>query len=333
VPLPVSTGVTPPQQGDDLAAAIVSPLPRRRAAADNAGMVDGWNRRRNFAVAALLLLGVAIVAALTLLAPPAAERDEGALFGEARQGGLTVALREAVGDVRVTQAKAPGRPIVLIDPGHGGVDPGAPGVSGQVREKDLTLVFSRELRDLLASRGRVRVAMTREDDRSLSLEQRAAIARKLGAGLLVSVHMDSAPNPLARGATVYSLSDVASDAEAARFARAENRQAGALTSEGDASVRFLLSDLALRDQMADSAALAARLVKGAGPGMLLRPEPHKFAAFHILRHSEVPGVLFEAGYISNPDDEALLITPAGRRPIIEALAKAIETELSLRMAR
>jgi N-acetylmuramoyl-L-alanine amidase len=85
--------------------------------------------------------------------------------------------------------------------------------------------------------------------------------------------------------------------------------------------------------MEDSAALAARLVKDAGPGMLLRPEPHKFAAFHILRRSEVPGVLFEAGYISNADDEAILITPAGRKPIIEALAHAIETELSLRLAR
>ena len=293
----------------------------------------GRDWRRIIGVAAL---GVALLGLLAIAVPAPNDRDgadRGALFGEARQGGLTVALREAVADVRVTEADAPGRPIVLLDPGHGGRDPGAPGVSGQVKEKDLALVFARELRSYLAERGRVRVAMTREDDRYLTLEQRAAIARKLGAGLLVSIHMDSAPNPLARGASVYSLSDVASDAEAARFAQAENQAAGALTSEGDDGVRFLLSDLALRDQMEDSAALASRLVKGAGQGMLLRPEPHRFAAFHILRRSEVPGVLFEAGYISNADDEALLITAAGRRPIVEALAKAIETELSLQMAR
>ena len=297
-------------------------------------MFSGWDRRKRIGMAALVLMGAALVVLLLVAAPRSGrEGEEGVLFGEARRGGLTVALQGAVDDVRVTAAKAPGRPIVLLDPGHGGADGGAPGVSGQVKEKELTLIFSRELRDLLAERGRVRVAMTREDDRSLSLEQRAAIARKLGAGLLVSVHMDSAPNPLARGATVYSLSDVASDAEAARFARAENAQGMALTSERDDSVRFLLSDLALRDQMEESAALASRLVKGAGPGMLLRPEPHKFAAFHILRRSEVPGVLFEAGYISNADDEALLITKEGRRPIVEALARAIETELSLRMAR
>lgn len=298
-------------------------------------MFEGLEKRRIIGLAAFGVLGAAILVLIAVSAP-LAKRDgqkNGALFGEARPGGLTVALREPVGDVRVTEARAPGRPIVLLDPGHGGVDPGAPGVSGQVKEKELTLIFSRELRDLLAERGRVRVAMTREGDRSLSLEDRAAIARKLGARLLVSIHMDAAPNPLARGATVYSLSDVASDAEAARFASAENRDAGALSSERDDSVRFLLSDLALRGQMEDSAALATRLVKSAGRGMLLRPEPHRFAAFHILRRSEVPGVLFEAGYISNADDEALLITPEGRKPIVAALAKAIETELSLGMAR
>ena len=295
-------------------------------------MMEGWDWRRKAGLAVMLMLAAAAVTLVLAALPGRPHGDDGALVGEARRGGLTVAVREAVGDIHVTDAKAPGRPIVLIDPGHGGTDPGAPGVSGQVSEKQLTLAFARELRDLLAERGRVRVAMTREDDRTLSLEQRASIARKLGAGLLVSVHMDSAPNPLARGATVYSLSDVASDAEAARFARAENAEF-ALTSEREDKVRLLLSDLALRDQMEDSAALATRMVRSAGPGMLLRPEPHKFAAFHILRRSEVPGVLFEAGYISNPDDEAILMTPAGRRPIEEALAKAIETELSLRMAR
>ena len=285
-------------------------------------------------IAVIGLLGAALLVLLLVARagdapPPGAD----AAFGEARRGGLTVELQAIVDDVKVTEARVPGRPIVLIDPGHGGADGGAPGVSGQVREKDLTLAFARELRDLLAERGLVRVALTRDEDRALTLDQRAAIARTLGARLLVSVHMDSAPNPEARGATVYSLSDVASDAEAARFARAENALAAAVTSEGDASVRFLLSDLALRDQMEDSAALATRLVRSAGPGMLLRPEPHRFAAFHILRRSEIPGVLFEAGYISNAEDEARLMTREGRRPIVAALAKAIETELSLQVAR
>jgi N-acetylmuramoyl-L-alanine amidase len=290
--------------------------------------------QRTVGLAAIALLGAALLVLLLVARAGGDSRQDGdAVFGEARRGGLTVPLQAIVDDVEVTEARAPGRPIVLIDPGHGGADGGAPGVSGQVKEKDLTLAFSRELRDLLAERGLVRVALTRNEDRALTLEQRAGIARSLGASLLVSVHMDSATNALARGATVYSLSDVASDAEAARFAQAENAQGGALTSEGDGSVRFLLSDLALRDQMEESAALATRLVRSAGPGMLLRPEPHRFAAFHILRRSEVPGVLFEAGYISNAEDEARLITREGRRPIVAALAKAIETELSLQMTR
>ncbi|MCY7270776.1 MAG: N-acetylmuramoyl-L-alanine amidase [Sphingomonas bacterium] len=281
-----------------------------------------------------MMLAVWLTAiAVYFLMPRRAAPNDDALFGEARQGGLTVALRDAAATVAITEAKVPGRPIVLIDPGHGGRDPGAPGVSGTVREKELTLAFAKELRALLAKNGRVRVALTREGDATLTLEARAAIARQIGAGLLVSVHMDSAPNPLARGATVYSLSDVASDAEAARFALAENRAGEALSSESDGGLRFLLSDLALRDQMAESAELATRLVSGNRGRMLLRPEPHKFAAFHILRRSEVPGVLFEAGYISNVDDEALLRTPEGRAPIVAELARAIEIDAALRLSR
>jgi N-acetylmuramoyl-L-alanine amidase len=291
----------------------------------------GRDQRR---IAFYVMLAVSLVATLILLFRPTNGPDASseALFGEARRGGLTVALRDQVGEVAITEARVPGRPIVLLDPGHGGEDPGAPGVSGTVREKELTLIFARELRDLLAKHGRVRVALTRDSDRTLTLEQRTAIARQLGAGLLVSIHMDSAPNPLARGATVYSLSDVASDAEAARFARAENKAGEALTSEQDRGLKFLLSDLALRDQMHESAELATRLVSGSGR-MLLRPEPHQFASFHILRRSEVPGVLFEAGYISNAEDEALLRTVEGRAPIVAALARAIEIDAAIRQMR
>ena len=281
----------------------------------------------------MLLLVTLVVVAAYWLTPRGEAVGDDALFGEARQGGLTVALRGGVPDVAITEARVPGRPIVLIDPGHGGRDPGAPGVSGNVREKELTLIFARELRDLLARNGRVRVALTRDGDTTLTLDDRAGIARQIGAGLLVSVHMDSAPNPLARGATVYSLSDVASDAEAARFAQAENRAGDGLSSETDGSLRFLLSDLALRDQMQESAELATRLVSSNRGQMLLRPEPHKFAAFHILRRSEVPGVLFEAGYISNVEDETVLRTAEGRAPIVAELARAIEIDAALRLSR
>jgi N-acetylmuramoyl-L-alanine amidase len=276
--------------------------------------------------AALLALGVAA----WRVGPRRVADDGRVVVGEARQGGLTIALPQAVADVRIREARVPGRPIVLIDAGHGGRDPGAAGVSGEVSEKQLTLAMANELADLLERRGRVRVALSRADDIYLTLDQRAAIARRIGASLFVSLHMDSAPNPLARGATLYSLSDVASSAEAARFASAENRAGDALSSESDGSLNSILSDLALRGQMEQSADLARRTVRRAGGRVALRPRPHQFAAFHVLRRADTPALLVEAGYISNVDDEALLATAAGRAPLVLVLAQAIEADLAAR---
>ncbi|HEY1143570.1 MAG TPA: N-acetylmuramoyl-L-alanine amidase [Sphingomicrobium sp.] len=284
-----------------------------------------------FSLAGLLL--VAVVLGSSQRGNAASDNKERALIGEARSGALTVQLAPAVGDVKLTMAGAPGRPIVVLDPGHGGRDPGAIGVSGTVAEKDLTLTFARELRLALAQRGRVRVALTRDDDRYLTLDQRADIARQLGASAYVSLHIDAAPNPLARGATVYSLSDVASDSEAARLAARENGAGGALSSESDGSVRSMLSDLALREQMNASASLAERMVRKSAGRFLLRPEPHRFADFRVLRRAEVPSVLFEAGYISNVDDEAILLQRQKRNDIVLALAQAIEADVASRNVR
>jgi N-acetylmuramoyl-L-alanine amidase len=249
----------------------------------------------------------------------------------ANEAKLTVALPPAASDRIYGADKAAGRPIVILDPGHGGTDPGATGVSGDIHEKDLTLALAREVRDTLVERGRLRVAMTREEDRYLTLDDRAAVARRLGASLFVSLHMDSAPNPLARGASIYSLSDVASDADAARFAASENGTAQAAADGG--SARAMLSDLAMRDQMSASADFAARLATKSAGRYELRPDPHRFAGFHVLRQSETPAVLFEAGYISNADDELLLRSPDYRRKIALALAQAIEADVATRTSR
>ena len=251
-------------------------------------------------------------------------------IGEARRGTVTVRIAPAL-DVVVSGGKAAGRPIVVIDPGHGGRDPGAVSVSGAVAEKQLTLALARELRDRLVERGRVRVALTRDSDRYLSLEERAGVARGLGASLFLSLHMDSAPNPLARGASVYSLSDVASDAEAARFAEAENE--GGIAAGADGSVRSMLSDLALRGLMSASADLASRLVRKSAARVEMRPEPHRFATFHVLRRAEAPAVLFEAGYVSNADDELLLRSPEHRSALVAGLAETIEADVAARSRR
>jgi len=267
------------------------------------------------------LIGIAAVgAALLTLGPSGSGASPGTQ--------LTVAVPPAAAQ-RVYGAA--GRPIIVIDAGHGGRDPGATAVSGEVSEKNLTLAFAQALRDTLVERGRVRVALTRDDDRYLTLDQRAAVARALGASLFVSLHTDSAPNPLARGASIYSLSDVASDAEAARFAAHENR--GASVAERNGSVDAILADLAMRSEMSASADFASRLVRKSAGRFELRPEPHRFAGFHVLRRASTPAVLFEAGYISNVEDEALLRSPVHRGKIVLALAQAIEADVAARSRR
>jgi len=249
----------------------------------------------------------------------------------AAQSSLTVNLPPAASDRIYASPIAKGRPIVVIDAGHGGRDPGATSVSGQVHEKDLTLVLSQALRDELVKRGRVRVAMTRDDDRYLSLDDRAAVARRLNAAMFVSIHIDSAANPLARGASVYSLSDVASDAEAATLAARENGSVDGGQNSG--AVDTMLADLAMRSQMSASADLASRLVGKAAGRVELRPNPHRFAAFHVLRRADAPAVLFEAGYLSNADDELLLREPTTRAKMVLALAQAIEADVAAHSRR
>ena len=283
-----------------------------------------WVRHKRLIAAA----GLVPVAAAALLVLTGA----GGARGTADGSGVTVALPPPAPAIAITQARVPGRPIILIDPGHGGEDPGATAVSGDITEKQLTLQFARELRDKLATDGRVRVALTRDDDRYLSLDDRAALARRLGASLYVSIHMDSAPNPLARGATVYSLSEVASDAEAAQMA-AKSNASMALAGNDDGSVSAILSDLALRSQMRASADFAERLVRSAQSGVTLRPRPHQFADFAVLREAGVPAVLFEAGYISNVDDETALRSPEQRARIVAALARSIEADIAARSLR
>jgi N-acetylmuramoyl-L-alanine amidase len=269
------------------------------------------------------LAGVAVaVAAGTAVVLAAGGRSGDA----AAQSSLTVNLPPAASDRIYASPAARGRPIVVIDAGHGGRDPGATSVSGKVREKQLTLIFAQALRDELVKRGRVRVAMTRDDDVYLTLDERAAVARRLSAAMFVSIHIDSAPNPLARGASVYSLSDVASDAEAAGLATRENGNEDQNARGG--SVEMMLADLAMRSQMSASADLASRLVNKAAGRVELRPNPHRFAAFHVLRRAETPAVLFEAGYLSNADDELLLGNPEQRAKMVLALAQAIEADVA-----
>ena len=284
-------------------------------------MIEGKAKRG--AIAGAAVTGAAALALVVLLVGRGSDA--------AAQSSLTVNLPPPASDRIYASPVAKGRPIVVIDAGHGGRDPGATSVSGQIREKELTLALAQALRDELVKRGRVRVAMTRDDDRYLTLDDRAAVARRLNAAMFVSVHIDSAPNPLARGASVYSLSDVASDEEAARLAARENDDSTNGARSG--AVDGMLADLAMRSQMSASADLAARLVNKAAGRVELRPNPHRFAAFNVLRRADAPAVLFEAGYLSNADDELLLRNPAERGKMVLALAQAIEADVAVHTRR
>ena len=194
-------------------------------------------------------------------------------------------------------ARIRNRPLVVIDPGHGGKDPGAVSPVSGIAEKHVTLAVSRAIRDALLQGGRVRVAMTRNDDRFVPLHERVAVARRLGANLFVAVHGDSAPNPNASGATIYTLSEVASDAQAARLAAAENRRDGVDDVDlgvSDPSVRAILADLTQRETMATSADFAQTLRREAGAtGVAFRAQPHRFANFVVLKASDTAAVLLE----------------------------------------
>lgn len=279
--------------------------------------------RKRGAIAGLALSAAAAVAIAVLLVGRSSDASA--------QSSLTVNLPPPANDRIYGAPIARGRPIVVIDAGHGGRDPGATSVSGQVQEKALTLVLAQALRDELLKRGRVRIAMTRDDDRYLTLDDRAAVARRLNAAMFVSIHVDSAANPLARGASVYSLSDVASDAEAARVAARENIDSG--SEPGAGAIDTMLADLAMRSQMSASADLASRLVSKAAGRVELRPNPHRFAAFHVLRRADAPAVLFEAGYLSNADDELLLRNADERAKMVLALAQAIEADVAAHARR
>ncbi len=226
------------------------------------------------------------------------------------------------------------RPLVVIDAGHGGVDPGAIGPNG-LREKDVTLKVAKAIRDELLASGRVRVALTRNDDRYLILRERYGVARRLKGDLFISIHCDSTGSENATGATAYTLSEVASDKEAARLAARENKAdviSGVNLGEAPADVSSILIDLTQRETMNASATFARLLGREARPLMPLKANFHRMASLMVLKAPDMPSILFETGYISNPQDAAFLDSEEGRHRIAESVTRAVEVHFARRMA-
>ncbi|WP_225207267.1 N-acetylmuramoyl-L-alanine amidase family protein [Novosphingobium huizhouense] len=220
------------------------------------------------------------------------------------------------------------RPLVVIDAGHGGHDPGASGAGG-AHEKDVTLLLAGAVRDALLREGRLRVALTRDADRFLVLDERADLARRLGADLFVSVHADAADNDQAGGATVYTLSDRGSDALADALARRENRADGAAGRAGDdGTVASILVDLSQREMRSRSVAFADLVVREGQGRIVFHADPRREAAFVVLKSLDLPSALVEAGYLSNPEDAARMADPAWRARFGETVARAATIALA-----
>ncbi|HVF93260.1 MAG TPA: N-acetylmuramoyl-L-alanine amidase [Sphingomonas sp.] len=226
------------------------------------------------------------------------------------------------------------RPLVVIDAGHGGVDPGAINTATGLREKDVTLRIARAMRDELLASGRVRVALTRDRDRYLILRERYGIARRLKGDLFISVHCDSVGSGDASGASVYTLSEVASDKEAARLAARENKAdviAGVNLGDAGADVSSILIDLTQRETMNASAGFARLLAREAKPLIPTKANFHRMASLMVLKAPDMPSILFETGYISNPVDAAFIDSPEGRKRIAESVRRAVEVYFARRM--
>jgi N-acetylmuramoyl-L-alanine amidase len=229
------------------------------------------------------------------------------------------------------------RPLVVLDPGHGGIDTGTKAPGGEIMEKNIVLDFAEALRQRIENSGKYRVLMTRTDDTFVQLADRVRVARNAGAALFVSIHADFLPHGEgdAQGATVYTLSDTATDSESERLAEQENRAdviAGVDLKDQPDDVAGILLDLAQRETKTYSLQFAHKLVGEMKSATRLHKEPLKSAGFRVLRAPDVPSVLVELGYVSNKQDLQSLLSDSWRDKTADAMAKAIDGYFTTHLA-
>lgn len=232
------------------------------------------------------------------------------------------------------RAQRGGRRLVVIDPGHGGIDPGAIG-QGKTREKDVVLAYGLVLRKVLEEQGNIDVVMTRDEDRFVSLRDRVRIARENEADLFIAIHADTVRGPEARGATIYTLSEKASDAEAEALAHKENRAdiiPGVHLETESEEVTDILIDLVQRESKTHALVFARKAVAEMEPVTDFTGKPMRSAGFVVLKAPDVPSVLVELGYLSSRQDEKQLNDPAWRERVARAMAGAIQKYFARQLA-
>ncbi len=231
--------------------------------------------------------------------------------------------------------KPKARRLIVIDPGHGGIDPGAVGVK-RTREKDVVLAFGMSLRDILLKSGQYDVLMTRSDDRFVTLRERLHIARENEADLFIAIHADTVKGQEARGATIYTLSEKASDKEAEALAQKENRAdiiGGIDLGAESEEVTDILIDLVQRESKNHSMFFARKAVKEMNSVTGFTGKPLRSAGFVVLKAPDVPSVLVELGYLSSKHDEAQLSSLAWRNKVASAMARAIDGYFATEVAQ
>lgn len=227
-------------------------------------------------------------------------------------------------------------PLIVLDPGHGGADPGAIGTAG-TQEKRLTLALALELKRQLDAQGRVRVALTRSRDVFVPLRQRVELARVREAALLLSLHADALPpgQPATRGASVYTLAETATDPLAAALARRENladRAGGLRIPSVSPEVQRILLSLMRQETRAGSERLARLAVNALDGDVALLHQPLRRAQFVVLKAPDVPSALVECGFLTNRQDEAALRRPDHRARLAGALAEAVHNFIGRRVS-
>lgn len=217
-------------------------------------------------------------------------------------------------------------PVVMLDPGHGGKDPGAIGVSGTY-EKQVALATALELKRMLEASGRYRVELTRSRDVFIPLDGRVEIAQRRGASLFVSMHADALTDHSVRGASVYTLAQNASDAQTAALARTENsadRFGGRAWQSASPEVAHILSSLVRQETRAGSVRIARSMVGSLDQNLPMLANPVRHAGFVVLKAADIPSVLVEMGFMSNPKDEAALRQVTHRRMVALAMQRAVD---------
>lgn len=222
-------------------------------------------------------------------------------------------------------AKPGGKRVIVIDPGHGGIDPGAISAK-KTKEKDVVLAFALELEKELRGNKQFDVRLTRNGDKFVSLKQRVKFAREQGAALFIAIHADTVRGQTARGTTLYTLSDTASDAEAAALAQKENKSdiiAGLDVGQQNEEVADILIDLVQRESKNHALLFSRKALDHLKGITTLTGKPLRSAGFMVLRAPDVPSVLIELGYLSSAEDEKNLVSVPWRKKMAEALAKAV----------